>query len=169
VPVKGMELIVETARLLPRRRFRIVGDGPKRARIQALAAQAGVFNLEFAGSLPIEALVKEYAGARVLLATSHEEGMPTSMLEAMAMGLPVVTTRSNDYSQLLGDGEGGTVVDSRDATAISRAIEHYLTEEALTARVADRNRQAARLHSWDSIAERVTGVMQSALSQAQSR
>jgi glycosyltransferase involved in cell wall biosynthesis len=169
VPVKGMELVVDTARLMPNRRFRIVGDGPERLRIQALATRAGVTNLEFAGSLPIEALVEEYAGAGVLLLTSHEEGMPTAMLEGMAMGLPVVTTRSNDYSELLGDGEGGTIVDTRDGGLISRAIEIYLTDHLLAAKVAERNRRVARLHSWDTIAQRVTGIMRSALNEARSR
>jgi glycosyltransferase involved in cell wall biosynthesis len=169
VPVKGMELVVDTARLMPDRRFRIVGDGPGRLRLQALATRAGVVNLEFAGSLPIEALVEEYAGAGVLLLTSHEEGVPTAMLEAMAMGLPIVTTRSNDYSELLGDGEGGTIVNTRDAGLISRAIELYLTDHLLAAKVAERNRRVARLHSWDTITQRVTGIMRSALNEAQSR
>lgn len=166
VPVKGMDLVVETARVMPGRQFRIVGDGPDRRRLQVLASQVGAANLHFVGSLPPESVVEEYAGARVLLLTSLEEGTPTAILEAMAIGLPIVTTASNDYSRLLGGNEGGIVVESRDAASVASAIETFLADDSLAIRVGERNRAVARQYTWPAVARRVTCVMEAALKEA---
>lgn len=165
VPVKGLDLAIEIARRMPNRSFRIIGDGPERSRLESLAAQGQVKNLRFQGRLDSAAVAVELAQSRVLLATSLEEGTPTAMLEAMAAGLPIVTTSSNDYSALLGAGEGGVIVESRNPQELARAVERWAADEPLARKVGERNRAVAAGYAWPVVAERITREMESALSQ----
>jgi glycosyltransferase involved in cell wall biosynthesis len=165
VPVKGLDLAVEIARRTPQRKFRIIGDGPERSRLEALASQGRVENLRFQGRLEPAAVAAELAQSRVLLLTSLKEGTPTAMLEAMAAGLPVVTTSSNDYSALLGAGEGGVIVESRDPQELSRAVERWAADESLAGKAGERNRVVAGGYAWPAVAQRITREMAMALSQ----
>ena len=169
VPVKGMDLVVEIARLMPMRQFRIVGDGPERSRLESLVSQHQVRNLQFCGRLEPAKIAAELARSRVLLVTSHVEGTPTAMLEAMAAGLPIVTTSSNDYSTLLGGaGEGGVTVASRDPRVLARAIERFVDDSALARQSGRRNRQVAAAFAWPAVADRITQMMATALGKSTS-
>ena len=168
VPVKGMDLVVEIARLMPMRNFRIVGEGPDRSRLEAQVAKREVENLQFCGRLAAGEIAAELARSRVLLVTSHEEGTPTAMLEAMAAGLPIVTTSSNDYSALLGAGEGGVTVESRDPAELARAIERFVDDAPLAMQAGRRNRQVASTFAWPTVAERITQLMATALGKSTS-
>lgn len=163
VPVKGIELAIEVARRMPDRRFRIIGEGPERSRLESLARRAGLDNLRFDGRLDRAAVAEAMARSRVFLITSFTEGTPTALLEAMASGLPVVTTSSNDYSALLGMEEGGAVVASRDPQALARAINDYLGNESLARDAGERNRRLATDYAWPRVAERITRKMEAAL------
>lgn len=163
VPVKGLELVIEIARRMPRRRFRIVGDGPDRSKLEALVSQERVENLLFRGQLEPAEIAAEMAESRVLLVTSRAEGTPTAMLEAMAVGLPVVTTASNDYAALLGAGEGGVIVESRDPEEFARAIERFMADTPLARQAGERNRRVAAAFPWPIVAGRITQAMETAL------
>ena len=163
VPVKGLELAIEVARLMPMYSFGIVGAGPERSRLESLATQRQVENLRLLGWLAPTDTAAELAQSRVLLVTSHKEGTPTAMLEAMAVGLPIITTSSNDYSALLGTGEGGVVVESRNAEELARAVERFVTDTPLARQAGKRNRQVAARFAWSTVAERITQAMETAL------
>lgn len=167
--VKGLELAVEVARRMPANTFQVIGDGPERSRLESLARQGGIQNLRFVGRLETAAVAEALARARVLLITSITEGTPTAMLEAMAVGLPIITTSSNDYSALLGAEEGGAVVESRDPMALARAIGKFIADEPLARRVGERNRRVAANFAWPSVAERVTRILRETLEEKASR
>lgn len=169
LPVKGLELAIEVARRMPASTFRVIGDGPERLRLESLARHGGLENLRFEGRLDTAEVAQALARARVLLTTSHTEGTPTVMLEAMAAGLPLVTTASNDYSALLGAGEGGVVVESRDPAALARAVGRFITDEPLARRAGERNRRVAAEFAWPGVAARLTRILQEILEEKASR
>src|SRR5712691_3772988 len=99
--VKGHDVTIEAIRQVrrefPETRLQIIGDGPERAELEALALPIG--SVEFSGHLPRERVYEAVSGADIFVLASRRlpgksEGVPTALLEALALGLPVVTTRS---------------------------------------------------------------------------
>ena len=155
--VKNLPLAIEVARRMPDMQFAFVGDGPDRAALESAAG--GVPNVRFMGRLARSSLPAVYARSRVLLSTSISEGTPTVMLEAMSFGLPIVTSRSNDYAQVLPDARHGTVVEPPEPEHFVHALRHYLGSADALAQARVVNRARAEAFTWPRIARRVTSLM----------
>lgn len=125
VPIKNHALFLEAAQhiheQLPDIRFIVVGDGECREELEALTNRLGLaHNVTFAGwrrDLP-----DIYADLDVLVVSSHNEGTPVSVIEAMAAGVPVVATEVGGIPDLLQDGALGTLTPLDDASAMAEAI-----------------------------------------------
>ncbi|MGE3329218.1 MAG: glycosyltransferase family 4 protein [Acidimicrobiia bacterium] len=141
VPYKGQRVLVEACAQLKLRnvelRCRIVGDGEDR---QALAEQIARLevsdHVELVGRLPADRVAEELAAASVMvlpsvvLSSGQMEGIPVALMEAMAAGVPVISTRISGIPELVVDGETGLLVEPDDATALADAIESVLTDPA---------------------------------------
>lgn len=101
VPDKGFaDLIAAVARLDGPTSLTIIGDGPQRAALAALARRLGV-DLHLPGRLPPAAVARAHSHADVLAQPSHREGFGLAAAEALAAGLPVVATDSGGVRDLL--------------------------------------------------------------------
>jgi len=104
-------------------RFDIVGSGPDEGALKALATRLTLDrNVFFAGPLFGAAKVAALQGADVLLFPSYAEGLPYVLLEAMAAGVPPITTRVGAIPDVIEEGVHGVFVPPRDAHAIARAL-----------------------------------------------
>jgi glycosyltransferase involved in cell wall biosynthesis len=158
---KNVALAIEIARRLPHYSFGIVGDGPERARLERAAASLP--NITFMGRLGRTELRRVYLGSRLFLGTATSEGTPTVMLEAMALGLVVVTSRSNDYSRVLPDNRHGRVVEGNDPDKFAEAVASYLADPTALAEASRVNPAMAESFTWPAIArrmERLLGAVQ---------
>jgi hypothetical protein len=72
------------------------------------------------------------------------EGIPVALMEAMAAGVPVISTRLSGIPELVRDGEGGLLVPERDPAALAAAMERLAADPALAARLAEGGRRAVR-------------------------
>ncbi|MCR4403313.1 MAG: glycosyltransferase [Firmicutes bacterium] len=109
IPDKGVGVLVHALARLRRWGLRpmalIAGDGPARRDLEALAARLGVANqLRFLGF--VEDMARFYAAIDVFVLPSLSEGMPLSLLEAMAAGVPVVATRTPGTEEVVAPGMG---------------------------------------------------------------
>lgn len=109
--------------------YRIVGDGPLRAALGALIADLGVDDVvSLVGPLARDGVRREMDAAHVLVAPSvtaadgDMEGIPVAIMEAMALGLPVVSTRHSGIPELVRHGHSGILVAERDVDGLTRAI-----------------------------------------------
>src|SRR5262249_50432107 len=105
------------------------GDGPLRGELTEMARQLGVADaVTMAGFLDQTALAKLYAGAHIFVhpsemtADQNQEGVPNSMLEAMATGLPVLATRHGGIPEAVQDGISGYLCPERDPDALMQAM-----------------------------------------------
>jgi sugar transferase (PEP-CTERM/EpsH1 system associated) len=120
----------------PKLELSIVGDGPERSGLETLAKQLGLADMvKFLGfRSDVDALL---AQSHVFALTSLSEGIPMAILEAMKSGLPVVATRVGGVPATVEDGVTGTLVDSGDERALTRAlaalIEHPASAAAMGA------------------------------------
>jgi glycosyltransferase involved in cell wall biosynthesis len=146
VETKGFHVLVEAcARLRDRglaHRCLIIGTGPEAAPLQRLVNALGVSDrIVLKGKLSPEELLAYYRQADVLAMPScvrqqDADGIPTVLIEAMAMEIPVVATRVSGIPELVMDGETGLVVDPDDAAALAAALALVLSNETLSRRLA---------------------------------
>jgi glycosyltransferase involved in cell wall biosynthesis len=167
-PVKRLELVIAIAALLPHRRFWLVGDGPQHSHLLELAQQHRASNVHFCGRLDLAAVHRAYLSARLFLLTSGSEGTPTVILEAMACGLPIVSSAANDFTSLLEEQVTGYVLASTDAAHYAARIEDLLQDSTALLRMSSENRRRAQRYSWSAIAARITEAMRSQLEAAAS-
>jgi colanic acid/amylovoran biosynthesis glycosyltransferase len=109
--------------------YDLVGDGPLRTELEALARTEGVTGrVTFHGSKRSDEVVALLANAQILMAPSvtaangDKEGIPVVLMEAMAQGLPVLSTLHSGIPELVRNGENGVLVPERDADALASAL-----------------------------------------------
>ncbi|MCC6670878.1 MAG: glycosyltransferase family 4 protein [Planctomycetes bacterium] len=156
VAKKGLHHVPAALALLRRDgvpvRWLLAGDGPERTRIESLCVQHGVRELvEFRGALANDAVrdLLLHADAALLpcvvAADGERDGIPTFVLEAMALGLPVVTTAVSGIPEVVRDGDTGLLVDPADAAALAEALRSVLTDPGRAAAIGARAR--AEVHA----------------------
>jgi glycosyltransferase involved in cell wall biosynthesis len=122
---KGPEQFLDVARILSavdeEIRFRMIGEGPLAEWVKTEITRLGLdrhFSLD--GHVPQGHMPEIYAKIDVLLSSSHTEGMPNTLLEAFACGIPVVATRVGGVEELISDGDDGFLVTDGDRVALAR-------------------------------------------------
>jgi glycosyltransferase involved in cell wall biosynthesis len=117
----------------------IAGDGDLREELAARTAQLGLSEqIEFRGDInDVPTLLRD---ADIYVQPSFQEGMPNSVLEAMAAGLPIVATHVSGNVDLVTDGDNGLLVPPGDAAALAAAIGRLLEDPALAQRMGQRSR-----------------------------
>jgi glycosyltransferase involved in cell wall biosynthesis len=132
--VRALGLVERPCRCL------VVGDGPERASVEAaIAAQDGRAPVELLGDR--SDVGELLADADVFVLSSRSEGMPLSILEAMAAGLPVVASSVGGIPELVRDGETGRLVPPGNEGSLATALEETLDDPELRARLGAAGRR----------------------------
>lgn len=154
-------------RRLPQVCLTIAGSGPERERLQALAQELGVQDrVRFAGSLDRQGIAALYAEADLLLNPSLADNMPNSVLEAMASGVPVVSSNVGGLPYLLRDGVTGLLVPPGEPEQLAAAAERLLTEPGLWEQVATAAQQDVQRYTWSQVAGRLADTYRRARARA---
>lgn len=151
VPKKGMEDLIESCRVLRDRglpfRCAIVGQGPLRNSLEQRVNELELDGqVQFLGAMAHDRLIRLYSKATVFALACHvtedgdRDGIPNVIVEAMATGLAVASTRVSGIPELVDDGKNGLLVAPRDTQALADAIEHLIKHPDLRHRIG----QAAR-------------------------
>ena len=136
-PVKAQTQLIEAIASLSERhdsardtRLLIVGDGPERARLEALIRARGL-ELEVTLTGARSDVSQLLAAFDVFALPSHNEGVSIAILEAMASGLPVVATRVGGNPEVVVDGETGALVAPGAVDELAKALHRYREDDAL--------------------------------------
>ncbi|HLC01544.1 MAG TPA: glycosyltransferase family 4 protein [Anaerolineales bacterium] len=154
---KGVQDLVEASRLLRRRRVRVrvvLAGAPDpgnptsipEGRLRQWTAEGVV---EWGGWS--EDMVETYAAAHVVVLPSHAEGVPRALIEAAAMGRPIVATDLPGCREIVYNGRNGLLVPVRDPQALSEAIQTLVEDPALRRRMAAEGRAIALENYTDEI------------------
>ena len=153
VEKKGFDQLIEACALLKRDGLSfgcvIVGErGSAFASIRALIEARGLADtVQLRSAVTQDALRDIYRSARVfalpcqVMEDGDRDGFPNVLAEAMAMGVPVVSTRISGIPEMIDDGVHGLLVEPRDAPALAAALRRVLTDAALHTRLARAARQ----------------------------
>jgi glycosyltransferase involved in cell wall biosynthesis len=145
VPQKAHERFLAAARIVadahPDARFLVVGEGPLRARMEALSRELGLDDrVTFTGARPDARDI--IARSLALVFSSNWEGLSVAALEAMSAGVPVVSTDVEGMREMLGSGAG--VMVGRDPAALADAMSALLDEPAAAERMGATGRELTR-------------------------
>src|SRR5215212_6024291 len=133
----AIEALALLAARHPRLRYEIVGDGPERSGLEALASARGVRDrIVFTGQLPPDAARARAAGADLFVLPSVEEAFGVAYVEAMAAGVPAIGCSGEDGpAEIAAAGPGLVQVPPRDPRALAGAIERLLDDDAARAQL----------------------------------
>ncbi|MEX1026285.1 MAG: glycosyltransferase family 4 protein [Planctomycetota bacterium] len=159
VPEKGVATLLEAwPRVLaavPDAVLDLVGDGPQRPELEALAQRLGLDASIFSGKIPHhEVHARMQASSALVFPSIWLEAYGIISLEAFRAGLPVVASRIGGIPEVVTEGETGLLAPPRDAAALAEALIRVLTDDALHARLvagclaeAERRRDDAPMHA----------------------
>jgi colanic acid/amylovoran biosynthesis glycosyltransferase len=181
IPKKGVATSLRAFAIFkkdnPEAEFFIAGKGPLQPELEMLAAGLGIFkDVHFVGFLSQPKLLELYASSHLFLHPSEtspnqdQEGVPNSVLEGMATGLPVAATRHGGIPEAVDHGRTGWLVPEEDHAALANAMQQIadlpglLREMGLRARAAvtDRFEQDAQIDQLESFYEEAIAMNGSA-------
>ncbi len=163
IPRKGIHLLLEALSKSAYREWRlaIIGDGPERERLSALAKRAGIqAKVEFYGDKDRSEIAEILPGCDLFVLPSLAEGMSNAALEAMACGLPVLLTQTGGSDELVKGN--GRVVPSGDVEALRRALEQLLAARSAWPEMGGVSREIAQSLSWSATAEKYLALLKRA-------
>ena len=162
---KGIFIALDAFKLLqekyPNLQFRIVGNGPALKEAEQMVLEKHIPHVCFVGALSGDKLIHEYANADLyLFPTYHHEGMPTSVLEAMAFGLPVFSRKVGGLNDFFENDKMGYITDSLNPVDFANAMMPYIENSSLTKEVANYNSQYACSHFMASrVAKQLEAIL----------
>lgn len=140
------------ARTRPEARLTIAGSGPERAALERIAVEQGVAaSVCFTGRLDHADLPALYRSATLMLNSARIDNMPNALLEAMASGIPIVTTNVGGIPFMVEDSGFALLVPPGDSSAMASAALRIIGDPALGARLVSAGLEASRKYAWPKI------------------
>jgi glycosyltransferase involved in cell wall biosynthesis len=138
----------------------IAGDGPDRPGLEARARELGLGDrVRFLGPQPRERIVELFRAADATILTSSWENFPHTVVEALAVGTPVLAMAAGGVGEVVRDGVNGLLVPAGDTAALGRALRRYFGDPELRERL----RAGAAPSVADYSVDRVFGELEATL------
>ena len=153
---KRIELLVSAVELIrkqfPSATLKIAGGGGLENRLRQFIKDKGMEDcVAVLGIVPAEEMPELYRGSDIFISASVQEGMSNAMLEAMASGVPIITTPCEGVQELIADN--GIVVEEADAKSIADAVINLAKDEGAYNAMCIAARKQAENFSWQKVAE----------------
>jgi glycosyltransferase involved in cell wall biosynthesis len=140
IPLKQVDGLIEALREIPELGLVVVGDGPERPRLERIAQELGVSGrVYFAGQRAKKETLSLMAACDFFVLNSTHEGLPHAILEAMALGLPVIATAVGGTPEVVRDGETGVLV--LEQNGVIKALLTLACDPAFRRRLGEAARQ----------------------------
>lgn len=140
-------------------RYSIVGDGPERARLEALTTALGLDGqVRFLGRLPYTETMAVMASADIFSVPSWGEAFGIVYLEAMARGCPTIGCLDNGAADIITSGVDGFLVPPKDPQALAATFETLMADPELRRRIGEVARRTARGFTWDANVARLVAL-----------
>jgi glycosyltransferase involved in cell wall biosynthesis len=155
---KDLDVALAAMRALPGVRLLVAGDGPERARLESEAGD----NVEFLGPLPRAEVLGLLRAADAAILTSAWENFPHGVVEALAVGTPVIATRTGGVAEVVRDDVNGLLVEPGDTEAFTAAVRRYLEDDALAERLRAEAVPSVAQYDADAVYERLEAILREA-------
>lgn len=136
----------------PTAKLTVAGSGPELGALRQLAASLDIDQaVHFAGPIENANIASLYASADIMLNPSTADNMPISILEALASGVPVVSTDAGGIPDLVEHGRTALLVHVGDAQAMAQAVLRLVADPALQARLREQGLQEVAHYAWPQV------------------
>ena len=163
---KSLEVALDALAGLPGVALVLAGEGGERESLERHAAAIGLGErVRFLGALPRERVLELFRAADAAVLSSSWENFPHGVVEALAVGTPVISTAAGGVAEVVRDGENGLLTPVGDAAAFEAAIRRFLDDAPLR----DRLRAAAAASVSEYARDRIFGRLEAALLRAGGR
>jgi glycosyltransferase involved in cell wall biosynthesis len=133
---KSFETALEALARVPGVSLVVAGDGPERNALERRSAELGLrARVRFLGSVPRDRVLRLFRAADASVLPSAWENFPHTVVEALAVGCPVIATAVGGVPEVVRDGENGLLVPARDPAALAAAIERFFGDAELRDRL----------------------------------
>ena len=153
VKKKNLGLVLDIAKHLSALKFIIVGEGPQKIHILKRIEDEEIKNVSMLGYKKPMDLRLLYYQSDIFLSTSEKEGTPTAMIEAMACGLPIVTSRAGGVEAIV--GEHNYVIDKNETQYYVDCILELLQKINQVKEISKLNISISKSFSWVDIAKKI--------------
>src|SRR5207249_6774257 len=150
----------------PEARLTLVGGGPQEQPLRALVDRLELRHVTFAGRVMPDEIADFYAAADIFIQSPVVDNMPTSVLEAYASGLPVVSTEAGGVPAILTNGEHGLLAPLNDHRMLAAHVLSLLDDAALARRVIRAAYSACHEYTWPRVRQQWLRLYQSTLPSA---
>jgi len=148
----------------PAARLSVAGSGPLRDELERLSAELRIADaVRFTGALEHANIADLYRSASVVLNPSRVDNTPNSLLEAMASGVPIVSTRVGGVPFMVEDGVTALLVPPEDPEALGEATLRVLRDPLLAERLRRAGLDAVQAFSWTRVRPILLGIYAAAL------
>lgn len=145
----ALQAFVRVRTAHPGARLTVAGSGPERAALERLCAELGIAaSVTFTGRVENERMPDLYRDADVLVNPALVDNMPNSLLEAMASGVPIVSTDVGGVPHVVADGATALLVPPCDPEAMARAVDRLAADPALAARLRATALEEVQRYAW---------------------
>jgi glycosyltransferase involved in cell wall biosynthesis len=166
VPIKGIENLIRALKIVVERKhnveLHIVGNAQDLGYLERLKKEArelGVdYLITYTGGLYGNDLLREYAECSIFVLPSLYESSPIVLLEAMAVGKPIIATNVGGIPFLVEDGSNGFLVESGNVDHLAEKILNLVQDDRLREKMGNRGREKARNFTWDRIAAQTFNI-----------
>lgn len=167
-PVKGIKYLIKAMKIIRQKnedaRLMLIGDGEERAYLENLVKELNLKNyVKFIEKVKNENVPEYMVTSDVFVLPSLSESFGIVNLEAMASGLPIVTTKVGGLPEVVKDGETGFLVEPKNPEQIAEKALLILEDDELRKRISRNNKEEVRKYSWESVVERLEEIYQSYL------
>jgi len=132
----------------------LIGNGPLRGVLEEFCAKHRLRDVKFLGRLPHNDVLENIAKSDIFILTSVEEAMPNVVIEALALGKPVIATRVGGIPEIVKDGFNGLLIPPKSPEHVAKALNTLLNDEKLYIKLSSNASKSVLGHSWSEIASR---------------
>jgi glycosyltransferase involved in cell wall biosynthesis len=160
---KDVDTTLEAVARVPAASLVVVGDGPERARLEQMRDGLGLRDrVDFVGPTSRDGVLAYLRGAEAMVLSSAWENFPHGVVEALALGTPVIATSVGGVPEIVTDGENGLLVPPGDAGALASAISRYLDDPSLRSRLRAAAAPSVARYDQDEIYGRLERILEAA-------
>jgi glycosyltransferase involved in cell wall biosynthesis len=151
-PQKALGVALHALVDVPDASLTVAGDGPERSALEGRARELGLDGrVSFLGSVPREQVLRLFRAADASVLPSAWENFPHTVVEALAVGCPVIATAVGGVPEVVRDGENGLLVAPGDSAALAAAITRFFADDALRARLRDAAARSVEGYSEEAV------------------
>ena len=166
--VKGVDYLIKSLNILKKDfnnfKLLILGDGPEMGNLRQLSQELGNDSyIEFLGRIPNEKVSDYLNASDIFVLPSLSEGFPNVLLEAMACGLPVISTNIRGLDEIIIEGRNGFLINPKSPEEIAHKVEYILDNPLIFESFSQNNKNRAKKYEWKMVINKLDEIYKKAL------